>query len=114
MLPSVEYEQVVAALPEGAALVELLACTAPDVQRPGLDVSESLKRRRGREVETRYVAFVLAGKAPDKLSLVDLGDARALDQLISAYRSEITGGGASRDFALPTATAAPTVAVGPD
>lgn len=112
VLPSVEYEQVVAALPEGAALVELLACTAPDLERPALDVSEWLERRQGREVETRYVAFVLTGKAPDQLCLVNLGDARVLDRLISAYRSEITGGGASRDFAVPTAAAAATVAVG--
>ena len=101
-LPSVDNERVAAALPEGAALVELLACTVPDFEWPAIDVNEWLERRRGREVNTRYVAFVVIGSAPGQLILVNLGDARVLDRLINAYRSELVGDSPSRDAALPT------------
>jgi tetratricopeptide (TPR) repeat protein/CHAT domain-containing protein len=38
-----------------------------------------------------YMAFVLPARAPDRLQMIDLGEAGPIDQLIASFRSAITG-----------------------
>ena len=39
----------------------------------------------------RYLAFVLLGAEPNTVQLIDLGEAERIDQLISSFRTSITG-----------------------
>ena len=59
----------------------------------------------------RYIAFTQAAGDPDKVQMVDLGEAGPIDRLIRDFRATITGGAeqdASRDMVKPKALRVPT------
>jgi CHAT domain-containing protein/tetratricopeptide (TPR) repeat protein len=51
-----------------------------------------------------YVAFVMPAREPDDVSMVDLGEAEPIDQLIAAFRNSITREGENRSIEDPAAT----------
>jgi tetratricopeptide (TPR) repeat protein len=75
-------QAVAGALPEGTALVEI-------VHVPAFNLEDVPPRGDGKAA--RYLSLVLRAGAPDGVRLIDLGEARRIDDLIAAFRAEITG-----------------------
>ncbi|MDJ1177119.1 CHAT domain-containing protein [Roseofilum capinflatum] len=70
-------------LPEGSALVEFVL-----FQRYDFD------GEKGKEwQEERYLAFTVMAHQPEQVRLIDLGEAEALDGLITQFRGYFTGSG---------------------
>jgi CHAT domain-containing protein len=77
--------QVVAkALPQMAALVEF-------VRFDVFDFHAVPARRERRWKAAHYVAFVLVADEPERVQMIDLGEADLIDQLITTFRMAITG-----------------------
>lgn len=68
-------------LPEGTSLVEFIYFRVRDFKAV---------RSRGEAQwqPARYLAFVLPAKQPDKVQMIDLGEAEHIDRLIRIFRSE--------------------------
>jgi CHAT domain-containing protein len=79
--------EVAHALPAGSALVELVRFTPSFV---GQD-SDPVMARQDRNPVPRdcYLAFVLAAGEPDRVTLLDLGEAVTLDRLVTDFRAWI-------------------------
>lgn len=98
-LRAADRRAVALALPDGVALVEFVRFR---------DIDFTAVRSRGESgwQPPRYAAFVLHGGDPDRVALIDLGEAEPIDQLIADFRAGITGGSerrAARDLgAFPT------------
>ena len=78
-LKSAERRSVAQALPEGAVLVEFVRFSVRDfgaAPRP--------------ESSTLYAAFIVRAGEPDKVRLVDLGEAESIDRLVSQFRESIS------------------------
>ncbi|HEX9891132.1 MAG TPA: tetratricopeptide repeat protein, partial [Actinomycetota bacterium] len=75
---------VAAALPEGSALVELVRFDPHNFDAVGVGGAPAW-------LPSRYAAFVLPAGAPDDVTLVDLGEAEAIDRAIAVVRGLITG-----------------------
>jgi tetratricopeptide (TPR) repeat protein len=76
--PEAGPREIAQRLPAGSALVEFVRF------RPfGLDGKGTLS--------IRYIAFVVPAGEPDRIALVDLGEAAALDRRIAEFRAWITG-----------------------
>jgi hypothetical protein len=69
-------------LPKGLALVEF-------VRFPVCDFQAVPARGEPRWKPARYVAFVLAGGAPDGVKMIDLGEAEPIDRLVAGFRAGI-------------------------
>jgi CHAT domain-containing protein len=55
--------------------------------------------RRDRQWQPpRYLAFVLPAGDPDRVRLIDLGEAEAIDRLVAAFRAGVTGAAEVRDL----------------
>ena len=76
-------------LPEGSALVEFVRFKRYDFDAP----------KGEKWQEDRYLAFVVMAHQPERVKLVDLGDAEPLDTLITRFRSYFVS--SEDDFALP-------------
>lgn len=76
-------------LPPGSTLVEVIQCQ--DVEF--LEIPTGPTRPEPRR---RYLAFVLPASRPEEVGMVDLGEAEPIDELIAAYRAEVTGEGSTR------------------
>jgi CHAT domain-containing protein len=82
-LRNANYEAVALALPEDSALVEF-------VRFDLLDFAAVPARGEKRWSGSRYLAFVVARREPDdELSIIDLGGAEPIDQLIVSFRNAI-------------------------
>ncbi len=90
-LKAVDYHAVAGALPEGTALVEFVRFVPFDFAAPAC--GESFKG------SPRYLAFVLRAREPKSLQMIDLGDAEAIDRLITDLRTKITGENEARTAA---------------
>jgi CHAT domain-containing protein len=75
---------VAAALPREAVLVEFVRVSP-------FDFHAVVARGERQWRPARYVAFVLAGDAPDAVQRFDLGEADAIDAKVGAFRESITG-----------------------
>ena len=84
-LRQADADGVAGALPAGAALVEFV------------------QYRAGKppDAEARLVAFVLHAGAPTRVTLVALGDAAPILQLLATFRAGVTGSGATRALNWP-------------
>jgi CHAT domain-containing protein/tetratricopeptide (TPR) repeat protein len=79
---------VARALPRGAALVELVRFDVFDF--------EALPAKGEQHWRApHYLAFVLRAQQPDGAMMIDLGDAEAIDNMVVAFRSSVTGGNRS-------------------
>ena len=90
-----DCEAIREGLPAGAVLVEFLRFDPLDFEwnrdrAPGDDWKPS-----------RYLAFVIESDKAAAPSILDLGDAATIDQLIGKYRREIAGEGGVREDAGP-------------
>lgn len=83
-LGTADCAAVAKALPPGTALVEF-------VRFHRMDYTAVPTRRELRWKSARYAAFVLCAGKPDLGQMVDLGEAKPIDQMIAAYRASITG-----------------------
>lgn len=73
-----QLERVAAALPSGSVLVEFVRMRHYDfTQKP---MTEPIQW-----TTSRYLAFVLLAQNPDALHLVDLGDAKRLEEIVTDY-----------------------------
>jgi CHAT domain-containing protein/tetratricopeptide (TPR) repeat protein len=98
-LRSVDRTAVAETLPEGSVLIEFVRCEMFDFQ-----ATEARGESQWRPAH--YLAFVLHSRDPENITMVDLGEARVIDELIASFRSLVsgeTGNGVSRDLgATPT------------
>jgi hypothetical protein len=78
----VNRDLVAAQLPDGSALVEF-------VRFRRFDFGATEKQWQ----EDRYLAFVVMAHQPERVRLVDLGEAEPLDKLIKTFRSYFVGSG---------------------
>ena len=67
---------VASELPEGAKLLEFVRFQVIDFQNNSRQ-------------EERYLAFVLAARKPSEVEMIDLGEAKNIDRLISTYRDSV-------------------------
>lgn len=81
---------VAAALPAGAVLVEYVRYNV-------FDFTASAQKGQSSWKPPRYLAFVLAAGEPANVKMIDLGDADAVDRLISDFRSTVAGESEKRD-----------------
>ena len=79
----VNRDLVAAQLPDGSALVEFVQFKRHDFDGP----------KGEKWQEDRYIAFVVMAHQPERLRLVDLGEAEPLDKLIKTFRSYFVGAG---------------------
>ncbi|MCM3872313.1 MAG: tetratricopeptide repeat protein [Pyrinomonadaceae bacterium] len=82
-LRSVERRSVAHALPEKSVLVEFVRLNVYNFQANHALGEPSWK-------SPRYLAFVLPAREPDKVQLVDLGEAEPIDKLVNAFRASIS------------------------
>jgi CHAT domain-containing protein len=89
-LRTVDHYQVAQALPEGSVLVEFLRLDLLDFQAV---------RARGDALwkPAHYLAFILAAGEPEKMQMVDLGEANGIDAMIASFKSSITTTAIYRD-----------------
>jgi len=73
-----QLEQVAAALPAGSVLVEF-------VRVRNYDFKQKPMTKPIQWTTSRYLVFVLLAQNPDALHLVDLGDAKRLEEMITDY-----------------------------
>ena len=76
--------RVVQALPDGTALVEF-------ARLHFFDFRAVPARGEAHWRPARYLAFVLPDREPDRMEVIDLGDAEPIDRLIEEFRAEIVG-----------------------
>jgi CHAT domain-containing protein/tetratricopeptide (TPR) repeat protein len=74
-------------LPAGSALVEFVRFALFDFL-----AAEARGERAWKP--NRYLAFVLRPEAPDRIGMIDLGEAGEIDQLVRDFRTELLGGDA--------------------
>ncbi|MFB2894912.1 tetratricopeptide repeat protein [Aerosakkonemataceae cyanobacterium BLCC-F50] len=73
-------------LPEGSTLVEFVRFDVCDFQAiPARGESQSKP--------ARYLAFILPAKQPEKVEMIDLGEAEHIDKLLRVFRSYFSGKG---------------------
>lgn len=83
-LRAADREAVASALADGAALVEFVRFNV-------FDFKATPSRGESQWMPSRYVAFILISGEPDNVQMVDLGEAKPIDQMIARFRSSITG-----------------------
>lgn len=83
-LMEADRQAVAKALPEDAALVEFVRFSSFDFKAIPAQGQPQWK-------PARYLAFVMLSGRPDNISLIDLGQADAIDRMISDFRTSITG-----------------------
>jgi tetratricopeptide (TPR) repeat protein len=80
---NVNRQVIAQQLPEGSALVEFVRFKRYDFDAP-----------KGKQwQEDRYLAFVVMAHQPERVRLVDLGEAKPLDRLIQIYLAQFVGPG---------------------
>jgi len=89
-LMEADRRAVAAALPAGAALVEYVRYNVFDFRASAAKGQLSWK-------PPRYLAFVLSAGEPSTAAMIDLGEADAIDRLVSDFRSTVTGESEKRD-----------------
>jgi tetratricopeptide (TPR) repeat protein/CHAT domain-containing protein len=72
------------AIPKEGALVEF-------IRFPTFDFFAVPARGQSKWGTPHYLAFVLHGHKPDIVKMIDLGDAAAVDRMVSSFRMQITG-----------------------
>nr|WP_275993716.1 CHAT domain-containing tetratricopeptide repeat protein [Argonema antarcticum] len=87
-------------LPEGSTLVEFVRFDVFDFQAIPARGESQWK-------PARYLAFILPAKQPDKVEMIDLGEAEYIDKLLRVFRSYFSGKGdllnmADDDEEIPT------------
>jgi tetratricopeptide (TPR) repeat protein/CHAT domain-containing protein len=83
-LAEADRNSVAGALPEGAVLVEF-------VRFNPYDFKAIPAKGQPRWKPAHYLAFILPAGEPQNVRMIDLGDADAIDAMISHFRSTITG-----------------------
>ena len=83
-LRAVDRQVIAKALPADSALVEVVRCNI-------YDFTAVLSKGDPQWKPAHYVVFILLARSPDKVCMVDLGDARQIDGLIEEFRNEIAG-----------------------
>ena len=83
-LRAADRRAVALALPEGSALIEFIRVEVFDFQAVPARGESTWK-------PAHYVAFVLLAGEPDSLRMVDLGEAKPIDQMIADFREGIIG-----------------------
>jgi CHAT domain-containing protein/tetratricopeptide (TPR) repeat protein len=94
----VSCEMIAAALPEDSVLVEFVSYAEYE---DGIGPAAACPAAR-----LHYLAFVLPARLPEQVSLVDLGEAGRIDELIESFRASITGepdGAGTRNLVPPEA-----------
>ncbi len=82
-LQTVDHRSVAHALPEKSVLVEFVRLNVYDF------VSHHAEGA-SRWNSARYLAFILPAREPEKVQLVDLGEAETIDKLVNAFRDSIS------------------------
>ena len=77
-LQTVNQESVIAALPEGVALIEFFLFNAVDFKAIS-------------NYNSHYLAFVLPSGKQEKVQMIDLGETKSIDDMINSFRTSITG-----------------------
>jgi CHAT domain-containing protein/tetratricopeptide (TPR) repeat protein len=105
-LRAADYRAVALALLPGTALVEF-------VRFYPFDFKAVLARGEGLWHSSRYLAFVLPAGEPDRVRMIDLGEAEPIDRLIADFRAGVTDEAELRDLSReptrPTAGADATL-----
>ncbi len=96
----VSQKAIAAVLPAGTALVEFIRIDLFDFQVVP-----------ARRQQARYLAFVLATDMPERVQMIDLGEANSIDQLIADYRNMINKKGV-QGRQLVNAESAPAPSMG--
>ncbi len=94
-LRSADRQAVARALPEEAALVEF-------VRFDDFDFTAVPGRGERRWKPARYVAFILLAGGPDRVQMIDLGEAHTIDSLITSFRAAAAGQIEDRGVARPS------------
>jgi tetratricopeptide (TPR) repeat protein len=89
-LRAADRRAVALALPADSALIEFVRFRVFDFKAVPAR-GEAMWR------EPRYLAFVLLGREPDGLAMLDLGEAGPIDRLIAEFRVAATGAAQPRD-----------------
>src|SRR5262249_51195483 len=84
-LRAVSRQALAAALPARSVLIEFVRCRIYDFTTLFTD-DESPPE------QARYLAFVLPAGEPERVTLIDLGDAGSLDRLIVEFRGHVQRG----------------------
>jgi CHAT domain-containing protein/tetratricopeptide (TPR) repeat protein len=99
-LRAADRQAVAQALPDNAALVEL-------VRFDVFDFKAVPARGEAQWKPAHYLAFILPAGKPDNVQMKDLGEAQPIEQLIAGFRASITGGDRSLRPPEPQAAALP-------
>lgn len=83
-LAEADSRTVASRLPDGGALIEFAKFHL-------LNFQAVPARGEEQQIGERYVAFLLASRAPEQVRLVDLGEAGLIDAEIQAFRARVTG-----------------------
>ena len=70
-------------LPHGAALLEF-------VRYDEIDFDAVASRERSLDLPPRYLAFIVAARAPDAVGVVNVGNAEEIDRLVAGFRTALT------------------------
>ena len=89
-LRTADRRAVALGLPEGSTLVEFVRFNVFDF-RAVTARGGSLWR------SARYLSFVLPAGEPDRVRMIDLGEAGVIDQLIAEFRADLVGEGSEED-----------------
>jgi CHAT domain len=89
-LRAADRRAVALGLPEGVALVEF-------VRFPVFDFQAAPTRGEAQWKPAHYIAFVLAGGRPDDVQMIDLGEAKPIDLMISDFRAGIIAEATTKD-----------------
>ena len=96
-LMEADRQAVARALPGDAALVEFVRFDVFDFKAVAAQGQPSWK-------PAHYLAFVMPSGEPDRISMIDLGPADAIDHMISEFRTTITGESDKRGRGIVTKT----------
>jgi CHAT domain-containing protein/tetratricopeptide (TPR) repeat protein len=83
-LHKADHQAVAEALPDGSALIEFVRFGKFDFKAIPAKGDSYWK-------PARYLAFILLARQPDKVEMIDLGEADSIDRQIALFRQSITG-----------------------
>jgi CHAT domain-containing protein/tetratricopeptide (TPR) repeat protein len=92
-LRAADRRAVALALPAGVALVEFVRFNVFDFRATAERLGDTQWRRPQRWQPARYLAFVLRGREPDDVAMIDLSAAEPIDRLIADFRAALVHDG---------------------
>lgn len=95
-LQETNWRKIAENLPKPAVLIEF-------VRSRFYDFEAAIAQMESKWKPTHYFVFILSANQPEKVQILDLGEATLIDRMIASFRASITGEGSRREFeTVPT------------